>query len=86
MTREFVLTNLVSNPGGDTHLRWKVNLPVLRAGILEGDLSLFSLPTDGAVYDGPCLFIRGGTSAYIQVSSPYSTIPASMFWPHHCLY
>ena len=32
MTREFVLTNLVANIGGDTKLKWKVNIEALRAG------------------------------------------------------
>lgn len=60
LVRQFVLTNLQAE--GD-HLRWRINLPALRAFLVE---SQAYKPAADQRYDGPTLFIRGERSPYIR--------------------
>ena len=64
-TREFVLTNLVSDPSSKGY-KWKVNIEALREGLLSGALAGFEPAAEWKPYRGPCLWIKGGNSAYIQ--------------------
>ena len=62
--RAFLLTNLVQAGG---RLRWRINLPVLTAGLAE--IEDFPVP-DGAVYDGPVCFVAGSESDYLREDDP----------------
>jgi esterase len=91
-TREFVLTNLVSDPNSKGY-KWKVNIQALRRGLLSGDLAGFT-PAPAASFGGPCLWIKGGNSAYIQPEAhsghmrelfpahELQTIAGAGHWPH----
>jgi pimeloyl-ACP methyl ester carboxylesterase len=59
--RKFLISNLERDPAGG--YRWVVNL-----GILESALpNLFQqVPETGQQYDGPCLFVRGGKSRFVE--------------------
>jgi len=64
--RGFLLQSLQREPSpGDDGPRWRwaLNLPVLADGLeaLRG----FPDPPDGAVYDGPVLWVAGATSTYV---------------------
>jgi len=62
--RAFLLTNLVQDQGA---LRWRVNLPALKASI--GDIEGFPLPS-AAHFDGPVQFIAGRDSDYLEKDDP----------------
>ncbi len=85
--RQFLLKNLTRKKKGG--YRWKMNLPVIRKSYskildkVEGD----------EIYEGPCLFVRGGKSNYIQDEDFYliqesflnarlETIENSGHWVH----
>ena len=59
--RKFLISNLERDPAGG--YRWVVTL-----GILESALpNLFQqVPQSGQSYDGPCLFIRGSKSRFVE--------------------
>lgn len=58
-TRRFLGTNLIK--GEDQHLHWRVNLPALRQGYPD----VACAPIEGAPFEGPVLFLRGGDSSYV---------------------
>ncbi len=76
--RAFLLTNVVQAEG---RLRWRINLPVLAAGLAE--VEAFPVP-DGARYDGPVRFIAGRDSDYLRDDDPeriHALFPnASLAW------
>ncbi|MEW5838307.1 MAG: alpha/beta fold hydrolase [Pseudomonadota bacterium] len=85
--REFLLTNLVRDAGGQ--LYWRINLPALE--MAYDDLN--AMPFLDRLYDGPALFIRGGHSDYvrdadlglIRKSFPQAcvcSLPLAHHWPH----
>lgn len=57
--RAFLLQNLVAGDGG---FRWRLNLSVIAR---EMD-ALSGFPEVDGVYEGPCLFVRGERSDYVQ--------------------
>ncbi|WP_298801808.1 alpha/beta fold hydrolase [uncultured Pseudokineococcus sp.] len=64
--RGFLLQSLLrerGDGGGGPSWRWALNLPVLREGleVLRG----FPEPPEGAVFDGPVLWVAGATSHYV---------------------
>jgi esterase len=59
-TRRFLLTNLISLPGGG--FRWRVNLEALYAQQEQ----LTAAVTGKSPFTGPALFLRGSRSQYIQ--------------------
>ena len=86
VVRLFLLKSLEHRPDGA--YGWKVNLEAIRK-----NLHRICGPVDTAVFPGPCLFIRGGRSNYIQdgdwpeIRSSYPraelvTIADSGHWPH----
>ncbi|BBG30075.1 alpha/beta fold hydrolase [Zymobacter palmae] len=58
-TRRFLGTNLIK--GEDGCLHWRVNLPALRQGYPD----VARAPIEGAPFNGPVLFLRGGDSSYV---------------------
>ena len=93
VTREFVLTNLVSDPQSKGY-KWKVNIEALRSGLLSGALAGFDRAEDCKPFHGPCLWLKGGNSAYVQpdAHSPHMrelfpsfdlhTLANCGHWPH----
>jgi len=64
--RQFVVQNLAN---ADGKWRWRVNLDVLISNFESAvDFSNSGVDKD-ATFDGPCLFIRGGSSPYVPESS-----------------
>ena len=59
MVRQFLLTNLVKTEG---RLQWRINLPALKANYHHFQAAM------AAHYAGPCLFMRGERSDYVQES------------------
>ncbi len=57
--RSFLLKNLVKNPDGG--FQWRMNLPVIYSGYPE----LIKGNTEGLVYSGMTMFLKGGNSEYI---------------------
>ena len=91
--RQFLLKNLYwKESPGDTHtkrLAWRFNLPVLEKAIENAGEAL---PEKDA-YGGPCLFIRGERSDYIQAgdaneiilhfpAATVVTVPDAGHWVH----
>jgi esterase len=85
--RQFLLTNIVRD--GEGNLRWRMNVPALRAAYSELAGSL--IPT--APFHGPALFIQGALSSYlvpgdmeeIRKYFPAATmvaIPGARHWVH----
>jgi esterase len=85
--RQFMLTNIARDAEGA--LRWRMNVPALRAAYSELAASL----PPSAPYPGPALFVRGALSAYlvpedmedIRKSFPAATmvaIPGARHWVH----
>ncbi|MEZ5652037.1 MAG: alpha/beta fold hydrolase [Burkholderiaceae bacterium] len=60
-TRAFLLQNLVTADGA---LRWRINLPAIERA-MPGILG-FPVTLAGARFDGPCQFIAGARSDYVQ--------------------
>ncbi len=58
--RQFIMKNLKRTPQGFT---WKINVPVLEAGMEEAGEGLPPLQ----IYSGPILFIKAEKSPYIQL-------------------
>jgi esterase len=58
--RMFLMQNLVEDPAGG--YRWRLNLPVLDRCMDQ----ISGFPDLAGPFDGPCLFIRGDRSDYIQ--------------------
>ena len=93
VTREFVLTNLVSDPQSKGY-KWKVNIEALRSGLLSGALAGFDRAEDCKPFHGPCLWLKGGNSAYVQPDAHSShmrelfpsfdlhTLTNCGHWPH----
>lgn len=86
--RKFLATNLERDDGGQW--RWMINLPALTQALPE--LEKNPLHADDR-YDGPCLFITGGKSRYVQPDDQarilqhfprarIETIPESAHNPH----
>jgi esterase len=57
--RQFLLMNLVKV---DDKLQWRINLPALKANYP----AIRQAVCESALYNGPCLFIRGERSDYIR--------------------
>ena len=62
--RGFLLQSLVRDGEG---WRWRLNLAVLQQGL--GGLGSFPPAPDGAVFDGPVLWIAGADSPYVQAEA-----------------
>jgi len=62
--RGFLLQSLVRDGEG---WRWRLNLDVLQQGL--GGLGSFPPAPDGAVFDGPVLWIAGADSPYVQAEA-----------------
>ena len=60
--RQFLLQNLVHGDGG---LRWRIDLEAIAEAL--PDLTGFPSTAQGAVYEGPTLFLRGERSDYLTV-------------------
>lgn len=86
--RAFLLQNLVSEDGT---MRWRLNLDVLLAHMDE--IMGWPEETAGRHYDGPTLFLVGGTSDYIRPEyhdrmrtlfpkAEIRTIEGAGHWPH----
>lgn len=85
--RQFMLTNIVRD--GEGNLRWRMNVPALRAAYSELAASL----TPSAPFSGPALFMRGADSSYLVPEDmeeirryfPAATmvaIPGARHWVH----
>ncbi len=85
--RQFLLKNLVAQPGGGYH--WAMNLPVLTERYAEVTRAV-TAPTP---YPGPTLFVRGEKSGYVRDADwpeierlfPHAqlvTIPDAGHWVH----
>ena len=85
--RKFMLTNLTRNCDGS--YRWRVNVHAIAT-----DFETISGPLEArSVYEGPALFVRGGTSEYVRDSDRNTirrlfpaadivTIPGAGHWLH----
>jgi esterase len=85
--RSFLLLNL--RLGGGEHPRWQIGLSELAAGMdaIQG------WDDGGTPYEGPTLFVTGGTSSYVPVSAhedirglfpraAFAVLPAAGHWLH----
>jgi pimeloyl-ACP methyl ester carboxylesterase len=64
MVRSFLLQSLVREGlGPDGGWRWRLNLEALERDL--GELRGFPPPPEGAVYEGPVLWIAGANSTYV---------------------
>jgi pimeloyl-ACP methyl ester carboxylesterase len=61
--RKFLATNL--ERGDDGRWSWVINLPALTQALPELEKNPLR---PGERYDGPVMFIKGGTSGYIEAS------------------
>ncbi|UTW14164.1 alpha/beta fold hydrolase [Marinobacterium rhizophilum] len=86
MVRAFLLRNLYRTEAGQ--FDWRFNLQALHSGYPN-----ISAPPTGTPYTGPCLFIKGGDSEYIQAShrdailelfpaAGYKVVEGTGHWPH----
>ena len=71
-TREFVLTNLVMDAETKTY-KWKVNVASLLHHLHNRDLTGFS-PAGGEPWVGPCLWIKGTRSSYVDPTRHMETM------------
>lgn len=67
--RAFLLKNLQTNHQGS--YEWRCNLAEITRTYLN--IANFN-PTDGAVFDKPCIFIKGERSQYIDADADYECI------------
>jgi pimeloyl-ACP methyl ester carboxylesterase len=63
MVRGFLLQSLVRDRTADGGWRWRLNLELLERDL--ENLRGFPDPPDGAVYEGPVLWISGANSTYV---------------------
>lgn len=63
MIREFLLTNLISDPRSSS-LGWRANLSGIQK-FLNEHLAKVYIGGDCQSYNGPALFLGGGNSNYI---------------------
>jgi esterase len=73
--RRFLLQNL--ERGANGALRWRVNLPALRAEL--DDIMDFPLDPDDSRFEGDTLFLHGGNSDYV---TPAFAPRIRRFFPH----
>jgi esterase len=86
-TRAFILKNLKRNESGQ--LSWKINLNGIQANIEEVGVAL----PNGAYFNGPSCFVRGGASKYVPdedlelilrifPNAQWVTVPDAGHWVH----
>lgn len=78
MVRKFLIQNLVSADDG-SGLRWQLNLDGLADSL--GEIMDFPVLVSYQPFDGPCLFLSGGASDYVQEA--HRPAMTRLFPAHH---